>query len=238
MTWKPATISAVSITEATVTVSHGANAATPRPPAPMVIWTGTASPANAKVGDIHLISDAEGRITGVLVMADADTFMPLTYTDEQAAAAADATIAASTTDDLAEGENNLYYTQERAEAAADSRITAALEGPSGPISAALSGLQSQIDSIPTDNFYTATVTTANWTGANPHTATITVTGLLATDRPLVDVNLSGVAFAQVENVQREWGLVYRAEASAANQLRLYATKQPSVNFALIVQAVR
>lgn len=90
--------------------------------------------------------------------------------------------------------------------------------------------------------FTPTVTgsggTSDWTGSDPSTATITVSGLLSTDVPIVDIDLSAVLFANVTTVQTDWALVYRVEASADNTLKLYATAEPAQNFDLIVKVVR
>jgi hypothetical protein len=77
-----------------------------------------------------------------------------------------------------------------------------------------------------------------WTGSGPYTNVITVTGLLATDSPIVDIDLSGVPYANVPDVQADWGLVYRVAATADNQLTLYALDEPTENFTVQVKVVR
>jgi hypothetical protein len=79
---------------------------------------------------------------------------------------------------------------------------------------------------------------SGWTGTGPYTNVITVAGLAATDSPIVDIDLSAVTFADVEDVQADWGLVYRVAATAANQLTLFATETPTKNFTLIAKVVR
>lgn len=90
--------------------------------------------------------------------------------------------------------------------------------------------------------YTATVTgssgTTDWTGTDPVTASVTVSGLLSTDKPFVDIDLSAVAFANVADAQTAWGTVYRVEASADNTLKLYATEEPAPSFALNITVFR
>jgi hypothetical protein len=86
--------------------------------------------------------------------------------------------------------------------------------------------------------YTGLVETTDWTGSGPYTAVVTVTGLLLADTPIVDIDLSGVTFADVPDVQTQWALVYKAEATGANELTLSATASPSEDFDLIIKAVR
>jgi len=91
-------------------------------------------------------------------------------------------------------------------------------------------------------FFSASVTgsdgTSSWSGSDPVTAAITVSGLLSTDVPVVDIDLTGVAFADVPDVQADWGLVYQVEATADDELTLYATEEPVKNFSLTIQVTR
>jgi hypothetical protein len=86
-------------------------------------------------------------------------------------------------------------------------------------------------------YYSATVTTGTWTGSAPSTATITVTGLLSTDKPIVGLDLSGVAFASVFDVQTAWNNVYRVVATA-NTLQLFASLTPTQNLPIQIQVTR
>jgi hypothetical protein len=83
--------------------------------------------------------------------------------------------------------------------------------------------------------------TSDWSqasGSDPWIATKTVSGLLSTDRPIVDIDLSSVAYADVVTVQNAWATVYRVEASADDELKVYATAEPAPNFALLITVVR
>jgi hypothetical protein len=86
-------------------------------------------------------------------------------------------------------------------------------------------------------YYSATVTTGTWTGSAPSTATITVTGLLSTDKPIVGLDLSGVAFLSVFDVQTAWNNVYRVVATA-NTLQLFASLTPTQNLPIQIQVTR
>lgn len=83
--------------------------------------------------------------------------------------------------------------------------------------------------------------TSDWTqatGTDPWIATLTVSGILSTDRPIVDIDLSSVALADVQAAQTGWSLVYRAEASADDEVKLYATAEPAPSFDLLITVVR
>lgn len=86
------------------------------------------------------------------------------------------------------------------------------------------------------NIYTATVTTT-WTGsAAPYYQDITVNGLLAADKPIVDIVPSST-FATAEAQLEAWSAIYRMTASA-NKLRVYATEKTTVAVPIQILCVR
>lgn len=92
--------------------------------------------------------------------------------------------------------------------------------------------------------FTATIEgsdgTSDWAQAtinDPWIATVTVAGMLSTDQPVMDINMSSVAFADVPDVQSDWALVYRA-TSGSNSLSLYATDEPASDFNVILKVTR
>lgn len=83
---------------------------------------------------------------------------------------------------------------------------------------------------------TATLDTT-WTGTEaPFTKTQTVTGILATDTPIVDVVMSGV-LATDEARQEAWAGIYRI-TTADNSVTLYATEKPAVELPIQIKVVR
>jgi len=91
-------------------------------------------------------------------------------------------------------------------------------------------------------FFTATVAGANgssdWVGTDPSVATITVSGILATDQPIISLDISGEGVDDGIFLQRVWNLVYRAEASADNEIKLYAIDEPLADLNLNIKVVR
>ena len=73
---------------------------------------------------------------------------------------------------------------------------------------------------------------------DPWIATQTVSGILDTDVPIVDIDLSNVAFSDVATVQSDWALVYLVESSANNELKFYAIDEPASDFEVQVKVIR
>ncbi len=85
--------------------------------------------------------------------------------------------------------------------------------------------------------YTATIPASGWTGsAAPYTNTVTVSGILAADNPLVDLVASST-FATAQAEIEAWGYVYKA-VTAANKVTFYATEKPAVSVNVQLKAVR
>ncbi len=84
--------------------------------------------------------------------------------------------------------------------------------------------------------YTASITTT-WSGsAAPYSQTITVTGITASDNPVVDVTMSGT-YATDQARLTDWGKIYRI-VTAANKITVYATAKTTVALPIQLQVVR
>ena len=85
--------------------------------------------------------------------------------------------------------------------------------------------------------YTGTFSTSGWSSSAPYTQTITVNGLLATDNPFADINLSGVSNAA--SALEEWRKIGRITVSANNTLVAYCYEEkPTVAISVILKVVR
>ena len=84
--------------------------------------------------------------------------------------------------------------------------------------------------------FTGTLST-NWAGsAAPYSQTVTVNGILATDRPICDYVNSGT-YATDQTREEGWLNVYRG-VTAANQITFYAHDKPTVEIPFVAQVTR
>lgn len=84
--------------------------------------------------------------------------------------------------------------------------------------------------------YTATLNTT-WRGsAAPYTKEQTINGILATDKPLIDI-VPSATFADAEKQADAWALIYRA-VTAANKITFYAKAKPTVSIPLQIRCIR
>ncbi len=86
--------------------------------------------------------------------------------------------------------------------------------------------------------FTATLPYASWTGSSaPYTKAVTVSGILSTDLPSVDLDLSGTTYSNVATIQTSWANVYRAVTSA-DTITFYASTVPTIDIPLQIKVVR
>lgn len=84
--------------------------------------------------------------------------------------------------------------------------------------------------------YTATIATT-WAGSEtPYSQDITITGITANDKPIVDVTMSGT-FADDQTRLAEWSKIYRI-TTAANKITVYATEKTTASLPIQLQVVR
>ena len=85
--------------------------------------------------------------------------------------------------------------------------------------------------------YGATLTALGWTGTEaPYSQAVTVSGVLASDKPFVEVAMSGT-FSADEARDEEWGSIYRA-VPGADTLTVYAREKPTVDLPIRIFCVR
>lgn len=84
--------------------------------------------------------------------------------------------------------------------------------------------------------YTATIPASGWAGSEaPYTCNVTVTGLLAADKPIVDI-IPSATYATAETQIEAYGYIYRM-VTQENKIVAYATDKPAVDIPIQVKVV-
>lgn len=97
-------------------------------------------------------------------------------------------------------------------------------------------VQSALNSRATVSLFTASIGTT-WTGADaPFSQTVSISGIKATDSPVVDLVPSST-YATAETQLEDWGKIFNIE-SGANQITVYATEQTTVALPIRLLVVR
>lgn len=85
--------------------------------------------------------------------------------------------------------------------------------------------------------YSGSIGTTDWSGSSaPYSAAITINGLLATDKPIVDAVMSGTYSTDAER-DEAWSVIYRAVISA-DTITFYAKEKPTVALPFNLLCVR
>ena len=90
-----------------------------------------------------------------------------------------------------------------------------------------------------NNFeFTSTLDKDSWTLSDSiYNQELTISGILETDKPIVDVNYATVTTANIATTTTDWSKVYRG-VSAAGKITFYATEEPTINIPLNIKVVR
>jgi hypothetical protein len=85
--------------------------------------------------------------------------------------------------------------------------------------------------------FTATIPTTGWSGSGPFTIAITVNGILSTDKPLVDLDTSGITYSNLNTHNVDFGRLYRV-VTTTNTLTFSANGVPSLAIPITIRVVR
>ena len=84
---------------------------------------------------------------------------------------------------------------------------------------------------------TTTLTATSWTGTtSPYAQSVTVSGVVSTDTPIIDVVMSGTYSTDEARIEA-WGYIYRA-VTANSSMTFYATEKPTVSLPIQIKVVR
>lgn len=119
---------------------------------------------------------------------------------------------------------------------AESAISAASSAASEAKTAA-DNAAAQVASKASTVLYSATIGTT-WSGSKaPYTQTVAVSGILVTDTPIVDVDLSSVAYADKDAVIEAYAKVYRI-TTANGTITVYADEATTTAIPIQLKVVR
>jgi hypothetical protein len=110
--------------------------------------------------------------------------------------------------------------------------------PMIPISK-VTNLQTNLDAKATTVDYSTTLPSTGWSGSGPFEIQVTtnLNAIVDTDKPIIDLDMTSVAFADVDTVNTEWAKVYRAVSGTGN-ITFYAKEVPTVALVLQVKVVK
>lgn len=99
-------------------------------------------------------------------------------------------------------------------------------------------LKEACDEKAVTSFYSATLSAAGWSASVPYTQTVSVEGILETDTPIVDVDLSNATSSNYGDMIEAWNAVGRI-ATGAGTLTAYAYEdKPTQELALQIRVVK
>ena len=85
--------------------------------------------------------------------------------------------------------------------------------------------------------YSVTIPASGWSGsAPPYSRSVSVSGIKATDNPIIDIMPSGT-YATDMTMQENWGKIYRITTSN-NSIKVYATEIPTAAIPVKVRCLR
>lgn len=100
-------------------------------------------------------------------------------------------------------------------------------------------LDEKIAQAATTATYSATLTATGWSASVPYTQTAAAAGVLSTDDPIVDVDMSGASgSAQGTALTEAWGFVGRVTAGNGQITAYCYEDKPAVNLPVILKVVR
>lgn len=95
----------------------------------------------------------------------------------------------------------------------------------------------ELNSKATTALYTGTLTSSGWTSAAPYTQTVNISGILATDVPIVDVVLSSTTSTAISQLEA-WGYVSKIETAAGSITATCLEEKPTIDIPIQLKVVR
>lgn len=95
----------------------------------------------------------------------------------------------------------------------------------------------ELNSKATTALYTGTLTSSGWTSAAPYTQTLSISGILSTDVPVVDVVLSSTTSTAISQTEA-WSCVSKIETAAGSITATCLEEKPAIDIPIQLKVVR
>ena len=101
----------------------------------------------------------------------------------------------------------------------------------------LNNLSTLVNEKATTKVFSATLNAESWSSSAPYTQTVSVSGVLSTDNPLVDIVLSSTT-ATAKNEAAAWGCVSKITTASDAITATCLEEKPTVNMTIQLKVVR
>lgn len=82
-----------------------------------------------------------------------------------------------------------------------------------------------------------TIPSSGWSNSAPYTNTVSVSGITASDTPIIALNMSNnTTAANAKTIHKAWAYI-NAIVTGAGQITVYANTKPTVNLPIIIKGV-
>lgn len=92
--------------------------------------------------------------------------------------------------------------------------------------------------VSASKYYSATFTSSGWSSSAPFTQTVSVSGIKASDNPIVDINMSSATSSNSSDLLEAWGLVGRVSTANGSVTAYCYDEKPTVNIPVNIMVVK
>lgn len=123
------------------------------------------------------------------------------------------------------------------EAEANKTVIVQATGSSTTSVMSQNAVTTQLNSKATTALYTGTLTSSGWTSSAPYTQTLSISGILSTDVPVVDVVLSSTTSTAISQTEA-WSCVSKIETAAGSITATCLEEKPTNDIPIQLKVVR
>lgn len=86
--------------------------------------------------------------------------------------------------------------------------------------------------------YTGTLLASGWSSTTPYTQTITIQGIVATDEPFFDLNMTNATVDNAGDLAKNWVLVKKLEAGANSIIATCYDSAPTIDLPMNIKVIK